>query len=87
MYAKAVASHCPLGQRRAVDPHSDAFHMFRAADDIDSKLEWQKLALGGLLIHEVPGEHLEILQEPNVQVLAQKITLALKQCAENRYSN
>lgn len=51
--------------------------MFRAAEDMDSKLDWQKLALSRLSIDDIPGEHLEVLQEPNVQILAEKLQLAL----------
>jgi len=29
----------------------------------DSRLDWPRLAVGGLEIHQIPGEHLEILKE------------------------
>jgi aspartate racemase len=41
--------------------------------DIDSKFGWGALAVGGLDIYEVPGGHLSMLQEPYVQVLAEKL--------------
>ena len=72
-----------LNHNYGIQPYSGVVHMFRAANDIDSKLEWHKLAPSGLLIHDIPGEHLEILQEPNVRILAEKITLALKHDEEN----
>jgi aspartate racemase len=34
---------------------------------------WGKVAEGGLEVHNVPGDHLGILQEPNVQILAGKL--------------
>lgn len=53
---------------------------FRAMDEIagvssyhDSLLGWGELAAGGLEIHEVPSTHLGMLQEPHVQVLAEKL--------------
>jgi thioesterase domain-containing protein len=39
---------------------------------------WHELARGGLEIHHVPGNHSEMLEEPNVEVLAK----ALKQCID-----
>jgi thioesterase domain-containing protein/acyl carrier protein/NRPS condensation-like uncharacterized protein len=54
--------------------------LFRAMDEIagassyrDSLLGWGELAAGGLEIHEVPSTHLGMLQEPHVQVLAEKL--------------
>lgn len=34
---------------------------------------WQKIATGGLIICDVPGEHASLEYEPNVQVLAEKL--------------
>jgi len=57
--------------------------LFRASDqpvkfDQFSDLGWRDLAVGGVEIHEVPGDHLGIFQEPHVQVLAKK----LKDCID-----
>jgi aspartate racemase len=43
----------------------------------DPELGWGKLAAGGLEIHDVPGDHLEILVEPNVRVLGEKLKACL----------
>ncbi len=60
--------------------------LFRSRDQIidvdvsscrDPQLGWGKLAAGGLECHEVPGTHLGMLQEPHVQVLAEKLTACL----------
>jgi thioesterase domain-containing protein len=48
---------------------------FRTPTAMSSR--WQKLAAGGLEVHEVPGNHLGILEEPNVGLLAQQLTLAI----------
>jgi|GEM_PF-1102781 len=68
-----------VNQDYAIQPYQDAVHMFRATDDIDPKLEWRKLVRGELYIHDVPGEHLGILQEPNVKVLAAEISSVLNE--------
>jgi thioesterase domain-containing protein len=39
----------------------------------DDQLGWGKWAQGGVEVHEVPGEHLTLLREPHVQVLAAKL--------------
>ncbi|UBF26558.1 hypothetical protein K9N68_00650 [Kovacikia minuta CCNUW1] len=43
----------------------------------DPRLCWNDLAAKGIKIHEIPGDHLGILQEPHVRVLAEKIKLYL----------
>jgi len=40
----------------------------------DEALGWAKLALAGVHIHTVPGKHDNILQEPHVRVLAEKLS-------------
>ena len=61
-------------------PYPGRIVLFRARDlglgpgyRIDSLLGWRELARGGLDVHEVPGDHLGILREPHVQVLAEKL--------------
>jgi thioesterase domain-containing protein len=39
---------------------------------------WDKVVDGSLTVHEVPGDHLGILDEPNVQVLAHKLSDCLQ---------
>lgn len=41
-----------------------------------SREKWENLVAGGIESHEVPGDHLTLLKEPYVQVLAEK----LKEC-------
>ncbi|WP_445310266.1 amino acid adenylation domain-containing protein [Microcoleus vaginatus] len=40
---------------------------------LDPDLGWSELAPGGLEIHDVPGNTFSMLQEPHVQVLAEKL--------------
>ncbi|MDZ8055524.1 MAG: AMP-binding protein [Aulosira sp. ZfuVER01] len=56
--------------------------LFRASQqnvglDVDLKLGWGKLAAGGVELHHVPGAHASLIQEPNVQVLAEKFQVCL----------
>jgi thioesterase domain-containing protein/acyl carrier protein len=54
-------------------PYPGEITLFRAEDDPDCKLDWHDLAGGKLVIYDVPGDHLGILTEPYVQVLAEKV--------------
>jgi thioesterase domain-containing protein/acyl carrier protein len=76
-YIQLTREHQEVNENYVIQPYPGSINMFRAAEDMDSKLDWQKLALSGLSIDDIPGEHLEVLQEPNVQILAEKLQLAL----------
>ena len=41
--------------------------------DSDASMGWRVLAAGGVEVHRIPGEHLELLRPPHVQVLAAKL--------------
>jgi amino acid adenylation domain-containing protein len=79
---QAMRNYVPL-------PYPGKVSLFQAMDQ--SKFEayysnpeaWRELATGGLEVHPVPGDHLGILQEPNVQVLASN----LKTCLEQEQAN
>jgi amino acid adenylation domain-containing protein len=58
--------------------------LFRAASGegaVDEQyghdLGWKPLAGGGVEVHEIPGTHHGIIREPNVQLLARKLTACL----------
>jgi amino acid adenylation domain-containing protein len=58
--------------------------LFKAANPVDAHTSyvehdggWGKLAAGGMEIYDVPGDHLSILQEPNVKVLAEQLKICL----------
>jgi thioesterase domain-containing protein len=41
------------------------------------------MALGGVDIHEVPGDHLGIFEEPHVQVLAEKLRACIDKALQD----
>jgi thioesterase domain-containing protein/acyl carrier protein len=49
-----------------------------ALDEIDPQLGWGRVALGGLEVHELSGEHMTILKEPHVQTLGQTLHRCLE---------
>jgi thioesterase domain-containing protein len=48
-----------------------------AAVDNDELLGWGKLVSGGIEVQDVPGRHRDILIEPNVRILAEKMRTCL----------
>jgi amino acid adenylation domain-containing protein len=58
------------------DVYPDRVTLFRAIDNIgfiEHDLGWSELAPGGLEIHDVPGDTFSMLEEPHIQVLAEKL--------------
>ena len=53
-------------------PYNGRVDLFRAEQhaSLSPDLGWRKLALGGVEIHTVPGDHLSIIREPHVRLLA-----------------
>ena len=80
-YMHERKEHEKINQNYAIHPYPGHITLFRASDDIDPKSEWRELAQLGLSVYDLPGEHLKILQEPHVRVLAEKIQSVLKQCS------
>jgi len=44
---------------------------------VDPQLGWGSLIAGGLELHQVPGNHFSMFDEPNVRVLAEKLRASL----------
>jgi hypothetical protein len=70
-------------------PYRGSITLFQASSgevvadsELEGNLGWKSMATDGLDVHEVAGTHRDILQEPNFQRLAQKITA----CLTARYS-
>lgn len=69
-------------------PYAGKMILFQAMDrdqfdvhahDNDPQFGWGKLAAGGLDVHGIPADHISILKEPHVQIMATK----LKTCLEH----
>jgi len=64
----------------ALQPYPGKITLMRALDvrktvssRRDSTLGWHSLAGGGLEIHDVPGDHISMFEEPNVRTLAETL--------------
>lgn len=57
--------------------YAGSIALFRTADSIkqskDATLGWAELAIGGVDVHTIPGNHLTMLKSPQVQVLAEQL--------------
>ena len=63
-------------------PYNGRVSVFIADDHLHSnkqymRVVWDRIALGGVDFHEVPGDHVTLIQEPHVRVLAQKLQMCL----------
>jgi thioesterase domain-containing protein len=70
-----------------VQAYSGKILLFRASDKGLRGLEdptggWHKYAAGGIEVHEIDGDHGDILNEPNVESLARE----LRDCLERTQS-
>jgi non-ribosomal peptide synthetase component F/thioesterase domain-containing protein len=73
-----------------LSPYPGRITLFRAMETVskfestavDPTLGWGNLAVGGLAIHDIPGNHLSILQKPNVSVLASKLKVCIQEVQE-----
>ncbi|MBF4464318.1 non-ribosomal peptide synthetase [Flavobacterium sp. LC2016-12] len=74
--------------RYHLKPQNFEVDLFRSKDDINYKLDpthlgWKKAALKGVTIHNISGNHLEIVAPPNDRVLARLIQDILDKKHEN----
>jgi aspartate racemase len=63
-------------------PYCGRITLFRALERgaavyQDPQLGWGVFALGGVEIHPVPGDHVSLLEEPQVRVLAERLRACL----------
>jgi thioesterase domain-containing protein len=69
-------------QKYRVRPYPGRLMLFRsrlgpAALHADSHGGWGETALAGVEVHEIPGQHMNILEEPHIRVFAEKLRVCL----------
>jgi thioesterase domain-containing protein len=57
--------------------------LFKTADQ-DSTWGWGDIAAEGVELHQIPGQHMNLLRPPQVQVLAEKISACLAYYGNNQ---
>ena len=63
-------------------PYGGRVTLFRASErslhcGVDSSEGWLELAAGGVDVYDIPGEHLTIMLEPNVEILARALKVSI----------
>ena len=64
-------------------PYPGSITFFRAQGQLPdlppyAEQRWTRLAVGGLAVYEVPGDHYSLLVSPHVQVLARRLQECLQ---------
>jgi amino acid adenylation domain-containing protein len=82
-FVRVLRTHTEAWRSYEIRPYPGPITLFRAEiqDDksaTDTDMGWDKLALGGVTIYDVPGDHLSMIHDPHVQKLAEQ----LKNCLE-----
>jgi acyl transferase domain-containing protein/thioesterase domain-containing protein/acyl carrier protein len=92
-YFQVEESHKRALGRYTVKFYPGKITLLRAADVPDTvgtrrntTLGWETLAGGGLEIHDVPGGHTSMFEEPNVRALADKLK-AILLSADSKFEN
>ena len=87
-YSLIVQANSKLARDYTLQAYPGKVTLFRASDqavryDQFFDLGWSALAVGGLDIHEVPGDHMGIFQEPHVQILAEKLRVCIDKALQD----
>jgi thioesterase domain-containing protein/acyl carrier protein len=76
-----LKSHIYAGKIYIPQPYRGRVTLFRASEEVadsdDLTLGWRELATEGVDLHWVPGNHLTMVREPHVQVLAKELRACL----------
>jgi acyl-CoA synthetase (AMP-forming)/AMP-acid ligase II/thioesterase domain-containing protein/acyl carrier protein len=87
-YSLIVEANQKLAGDYALQAYPGKVTLFRVSDqpvryDQISDLGWSALAVGGVEIHEVPGGHMGMFQEPHVQMLAEKLRVCIDKALQD----
>ena len=81
----AEASYVPKSYPGALKLFWCSGWAFRAYQD--TRLAWGEIAAGGLEVHVVPGNHISMMEPPNVEVMAAKLGKCLEKCRHSVQSD
>ncbi len=84
-YVKYAETHWKALENYKAGGYRGTIHLFRARKQplrsMDPSLGWNQVAPGRVRIAVIPGTHESMVQEPNVQTLAQRIREAIEEAA------
>ena len=81
-FSSTVFANMRVASSYKAQPYPGRVTLFRAADSWEESgrgpyLGWDHVAVGGVEVHEVPGDHVTLLEEPHVRVLAARLKTCL----------
>ena len=80
---KALISYVPRPYKGQVTIFRATEEVFYSSSYLESGLGWKSIALGGVNIEDVPGDHIGMLSESHVQVLAEKLQGCIKRTEQD----
>jgi len=83
-FVKLLRSDLWATQNYGLRPYPGRIAFFKASEtqegaSSDPTMGWSEWASGGVEVHFVPGNHANLIYEPHVEVLAEKLTACLNQ--------
>jgi amino acid adenylation domain-containing protein len=83
-FVKLLRSDLRATQNYALHLYPGRVTFFKASETLagtssDPTMGWSEWASGGVEVHVVPGNHANLMYEPHVEVLAEKLTACLNQ--------
>jgi thioesterase domain-containing protein len=86
-YVRMLRMHTDAWRAYQARPYPGRVTLFRAeerpsGDPPTADMGWARLALGGVDIIAVPGDHLSMMHEPHVAILAQKLAQCIERAAQ-----
>jgi thioesterase domain-containing protein len=81
-FSSTVFANMRVASSYKAQPYPGRVTLFRAADSWEESgrgpyLGWDHVAVRGVEVHEVPGDHVTLLEEPHVRVLAARLKTCL----------
>jgi thioesterase domain-containing protein len=72
-------------------PYSGPVALFRSSQpagdsNADPQYGWGGIVRGALEVHQIPGDHMSIMSEPHVAVLANRISSCLRRAGESTFA-
>jgi thioesterase domain-containing protein len=89
-FSSTVFANMRVSSSYKAQPYPGRVTLFRAADSWEESgrgpyLGWDHVAVGGVEVHEVPGDHVTLLEEPHVRVLAARLKTCLAKHEQVRH--
>src|SRR5690606_18231469 len=84
----ADAKVSKIANRYQIVPSNLKIDLFKAKNNYDFRIDpkylgWDKIALKGVSVHDIPGDHLNIFEYPNVIEFAKSLQNVLDERHEN----